>query len=82
MGKRKTYDPPRCPCCGADLLRVLETNYLIYEFDQAKGKYGEIHGEVEMKCPECQADLYNVFPYNVFPDGVCNFSVEIVEASD
>jgi hypothetical protein len=77
MGKETSCELPRCPCCGADLLRVLETNHLIYEFDQAKGKYGEIHGEAEMKCPECQVDLYDVFP-----DGVCNFSVEIVEASD
>jgi uncharacterized protein with PIN domain len=69
MSIRKTYNAPQCPYCKKELLRVFETNRLIYEFDQTKGRYMETHGEAEMRCPECNADLYNVFP-----DGVCNYS--------
>jgi uncharacterized protein with PIN domain len=76
MSKRKTYDAPQCPYCKTELLRVFEINRLIYEFDREKGRYIETHGEAEMRCPECNADLYDVLP-----DGVCNFLAETVEAS-
>jgi|Deesub1362A_J573_1020465.scaffolds.fasta_scaffold00214_42 uncharacterized protein with PIN domain len=76
MSERKTYSPPKCPYCKTELFRVFETSKLICEFDQAEGKYIEVHGEAEMRCPECNINLYNVFP-----DGVCNFLAETVETS-
>ena len=68
---KKTFELPRCPNCGANLFRVLETNYIVYKFDSTSGRYKEADGEAEMKCPECQADLYDIFP-----DGVCNYSAK------
>jgi uncharacterized protein with PIN domain len=77
MSERKSYSPPKCPYCKTELLRVFETNRLIYEFSQSQGRYLEVHGEAEMRCPVCNADLYDVFP-----DGVCNFLVGTVETSE
>jgi len=70
MDNRTTYEPPRCPYCGANLFRVLEANYLTYEFQTTTGRYKEVDSEAEAKCPKCQANLYDVFP-----DGVCNFAI-------
>lgn len=67
MSKKTTYEPPKCPACGANLFRVFETDYATYTWKPEKGVY-EGDGELKMKCPDCGADLYDVFP-----DGVCNF---------
>lgn len=66
-GKDMTHEPPKCSDCGVKLFRVFETVYATYRWDHKKGTYKE-DGVLEMKCPECGADLYDVFP-----DGVCNF---------
>lgn len=65
-----TFEPPRCPYCGADLLRVFETHYETYTFDPKTGTY-KVDGEAEIKCPDCGANLYEVFP-----DGVCNYRTQ------
>lgn len=62
-----TFEPPKCPECGANLFRVFETNYETYTFDVNKGVYKE-DGDLKMTCPDCNADLYDVFPH-----GVCNY---------
>ena len=73
MVKRKTFEPPKCPNCGVSLFRVLETNYIVYKFHSTTGRYEEVDGEAKVKCSECQADLYDVFP-----NGVCNYSAESI----
>jgi len=63
--------PPVCPCCNTPLYKVKETDYQTYTFDEEKGRYTP-DGEIEMSCPNCDGDLYDVFP-----DGVCNYTAKI-----
>lgn len=71
MGETKiTFEPPRCPECGANLFRVAENTYETYTFDYEKGLYVS-DGESESKCLNCDAKLYDVFP-----DGVCNYRAD------
>ncbi|MEM0096169.1 MAG: hypothetical protein QW660_05990 [Candidatus Bathyarchaeia archaeon] len=65
---KATFEPPKCPYCGANLFRVVERNRIVYAFKPEEGRFIEVDGEAEMECPECHADLYDLFP-----DGVCNF---------
>ena len=65
---KTSYEPPRCPYCGANLFRVKETTYETYTWNAEKGVY-ESDGEAEIKCPDCDAKLNDVFP-----NGVCNYS--------
>jgi hypothetical protein len=77
---KETYDPkpinppvfqvPTCPDCGEPLNRVEINETLTGIFNPKTGKYRE-DGELETKCMQCSADLYEVFP-----DGPCNFSAE------
>lgn len=62
-----TYEPPRCPECGANLFRVFVDETITATWIPEKGIYEE-DGELEMRCPNCKADLYDVFP-----NGVCNY---------
>jgi len=66
--QKTTYEPPRCPVCGANLFRVAETVHETYVFNPDKGIYTEKDGEATIECIECGADLYDVFP-----QGVCNY---------
>jgi len=62
--------PPKCPYCKKRLVEVFENEYNTYVFDPASAMY-KTHkwkGEIEMFCPCCDAELYDVFP-----DGVCNY---------
>ncbi|MCW4044157.1 MAG: hypothetical protein NWE94_01400 [Candidatus Bathyarchaeota archaeon] len=63
--------PPICLCCRQPLVEVLENDYTTYVFDSVSGTYkcDEFKGYLEMFCPNCGADLYDVFP-----DGACNYS--------
>lgn len=65
--KEITFEPPKCPACGANLFRVFENSYETYTWKPKKGTY-EGDGTSKMTCPDCGADLYDVFP-----DGVCNY---------
>jgi len=67
MMAKKTFEPPRCPSCGTKLTRVLETAYMTFTFDKETGHYRE-DGDSKATCPNCKADLYDVFS-----DGVCNY---------
>jgi hypothetical protein len=77
---RDTYDPkpttqptfkvPLCPSCSEPLKRIEINETLTGAFDPKTGKYTE-DGELETKCLECEADLYDVFP-----DGPCNYQAE------
>ena len=67
MSKDITFEPPRCPECGANLFRVLVDETITATWNAQKGVYEE-DGELKMRCPDCRADLYDVFP-----DGVCNY---------
>lgn len=62
--------PPKCPHCKKRLVEVFENEYNTYVFDPASAIY-KTHrwkGEIEIFCPYCDAELYDVFP-----DGVCNY---------
>jgi uncharacterized protein YbaR (Trm112 family) len=63
--------PPKCPYCKKRLVEVLENDYKTYVFNPASRTYRihELKGEIEMFCPHCDAELYDVFP-----DGVCNYA--------
>jgi len=68
--KKSAFEPPKCPECGANLLSVHETVYETYTFQPKTGNYREAGwGETEISCPDCGADLYEVFP-----NGACNHS--------
>jgi uncharacterized protein with PIN domain len=62
--------PPKCPSCEQRLVEVFENEYNTYVFDPFSGTYKkhEWKGEIEMFCPYCNAELYDVFR-----DGVCNY---------
>jgi len=69
---KTTFEPPRCPYCGSNLFRVLENVYETYTFDPETGKYKqEVMDASPPTCPDCYAKLWDVFP-----DGVCNYSAE------
>jgi sarcosine oxidase delta subunit len=61
---------PKCPYCRKRLAEVFENEYNTYIFDPASAMYRkhEWKGEIEIFCPYCDAELYDVFP-----DGVCNY---------
>jgi uncharacterized protein with PIN domain len=62
--------PPKCPHCKKRLVEVFENEYSTYIFDPASAIY-KTHkwkGVIEIFCPYCDAELYDVFP-----DGVCNY---------
>jgi len=61
--------PPRCPFCEKPLEVVWETDYESYVFNPKLGTYElSENGELEVSCPNCNANLRDVFP-----DGVCNY---------
>jgi hypothetical protein len=64
------FKVPICPSCGAPLDRVEINETLTGIYDPKTGKYKE-DGELETKCMQCNADLYEVFP-----DGPCNYQGE------
>jgi len=71
---KTTFEPPRCPYCGSNLFRVFENKniYETYTFDPETGTYKEeVVDTSPPTCPDCYAKLWDVFP-----DGVCNYSVK------
>jgi len=68
---KTTYEPPKCPSCGANLFRVHENVYETYLFNPETGTYSEHDGDSEIKCPDCGCDLYEVMP-----DGPCNYDAK------
>jgi len=67
-----TFEPPRCPYCGANLFRVYKNLYETYTFNLKTGTYkGEAVNASPPKCPDCNGKLWDVFP-----DGVCNYSAK------
>jgi hypothetical protein len=60
--------PPRCPCCEKQLDKVHEDVHSTYVFDPVSGTYEFDDGELEPYCPNCDAELYNIFP-----EGTCNY---------
>jgi len=69
------YEPPRCPNCGSNLFRVNVDTYECYTYVSEKGTYKETTPDVDISCPDCSADLSDLFP-----NGVCNYSTkEIIE---
>jgi len=60
--------PPRCPYCKKRLKKVRENGNSLYIFDSAEGTYKLNDGELEPYCPDCDAELFDIFP-----DGVCNY---------
>jgi endogenous inhibitor of DNA gyrase (YacG/DUF329 family) len=69
----KTFQPPKCPSCGTALTKVNEVTVTPYYFDPKTGTYWEDDEpeweQLETKCPECGADLSEVFP-----EGVGNYT--------
>jgi uncharacterized protein with PIN domain len=66
---RMKRSPPRCPYCKERLVEVHEDDHSTYVFDPSSGTYKFDDGELESYCPHCDAELYDVFP-----DGVCNYT--------
>lgn len=62
-----THEPPKCPECGANLFRVIETSTLTYTFRPKANNYAS-DGSHEILCPDCLGDLSDVFP-----DGIDNY---------
>lgn len=64
---------PICPSCKAELKRVWETTYETYNFDGKAGRYSsdDFAGELTIKCPNCEADLRDIFA-----EGCCNYQAE------
>jgi len=71
--------PPKCPSCEDPLFEVLENEYKTYVFDPASGTYKdhEWKGDIEIRCPNCNATLWDVFP-----DGACNYVSEDEKKAD
>ena len=65
--------PPKCPFCEEAILEVFENEYNTYIFDSTSGTYKEHEwkGDMEIRCPNCNAKLWDVFP-----EGVCNYVSE------
>jgi DNA-directed RNA polymerase subunit RPC12/RpoP len=61
--------PPRCPSCKTRLVEVFENEYNTYVFDPTSGAYKmhETKGDIDIRCPNCDIKLFDVFP-----EGVCN----------
>jgi len=64
------YLPPKCASCEEPLFEVFENEYNTYVFDSASGTYKEHDwkGDMEIRCPNCNAKLWDIFP-----EGVCNY---------
>jgi len=67
------YEPPRCPNCGSNLFFVDVDTYRSYIYDPKKGTYGDETEKTEIMCPDCSADLSDLFP-----KGVCNYSTKAI----
>lgn len=67
------YQPPICPSCGYKLKKVWENDYQTYIFNPKTGTYicEEFAGDIEIKCPECEADLTDIFE-----EGACNYQAK------
>jgi len=65
--------PPKCSSCEEPLFEVFENEYNTYVFDPASGTYKEHDwkGDMEIRCPNCNAKLWDIFP-----EGVCNYVSE------
>jgi hypothetical protein len=64
--------PPKCHVCGKILDVVYENEYWTYTFDESTRGYKGNWVDIEIRCPYCNAKLYDVFP-----DGVCNYVSKI-----
>jgi phage FluMu protein Com len=64
------YLPPKCASCEEPLFEVFENEYNTYVFDSASGTYKkhDWKGDMEIRCPNCNAKLWDIFP-----EGVCNY---------
>jgi len=63
---------PKCPGCGRELERVWEVEHSTYIWQPFKNQYEEKSlGDLFNECPHCNSNLYDLFP-----DGVCNYSRE------
>lgn len=60
---------PKCHRCGKPLEQVYENEYWTYSYNEEKGKYEPELVDMEIRCPDCNAKLWEEFP-----DGVCNYS--------
>jgi len=68
MSEPKKFKPPKCSSCGKPLWAVYEHEYWTYSFDERTGIYKENLDAVEIRCTDCNAKLYDVFP-----EGACNY---------
>jgi len=66
-------EAPKCPSCEKVLTIVWENTHIDYKWLPKKGFYAEdtYTGDLENRCPNCEADLSEVFP-----DGVCNYFIK------
>jgi len=57
--------PPNCPSCGAPLKQVYWSESETYTFNPKTGTYAPepMTGEGSTSCPDCGAELPDVFPH-------------------
>jgi DNA-directed RNA polymerase subunit RPC12/RpoP len=61
---------PRCHRCGKPAEAVYQNEYWTYSYNEDTGKYDSSLVDMEIRCPFCNAKLWDEFP-----DGVCNYSI-------
>jgi len=55
-------EPPKCPSCGKGLWTVGVRKMSLLMFDREKNGYITDDSQLEVFCPECDADVYDVLP--------------------
>jgi len=55
------FEPPKCGGCGKPLFAVYENEYWTYSFDKKTGSYRGNLADIEIRCPDCHAKLWDQF---------------------
>ena len=70
-----SFKPPICPKCGHALEVANEKGYDTYVFNPETGRYvlQRQLSDCDISCSKCGY----IFPYEAFPDGICNYFTEV-----
>ena len=72
--REMSFKPPICPKCRQALEVVDEKSYDKYVFNREMGRYIFLPrlSDCDLSCSKCG----EILPYELFPDGVCNYFAE------